>query len=161
MWSIGRCCHSFSAPCCHHGGQFLTPVLAFQGKLFKPVELDALWRSVSHTSFGIPREALSYCPGGHFIGTWPALQLPDMSEDAASFVRKSFLSSFVYPSCFTLLSLLPTFFFFSVDCLFILYLHLSGIACWLERRTRDREVASSNPGRSGGKIFFSRVNFVC
>ena len=36
-----------------------------------------------------------------------------------------------------------------------------GIACWLERRTRDRKVASSNPGRSGGTIFFSRVNFVC
>ena len=35
------------------------------------------------------------------------------------------------------------------------------IPWWLERRTRDRKVASSNPGRSGGKIFFSRVNFVC
>ena len=31
----------------------------------------------------------------------------------------------------------------------------------LECRTRDRKVASSNPGRSGGRIFFSRVNFVC
>ena len=28
-------------------------------------------------------------------------------------------------------------------------------------QTRDRKVASSNPDRSGGKIFFSRVNFVC
>ena len=37
----------------------------------------------------------------------------------------------------------------------------AGIACWLERRTRDRKVASSNPGRSGGRIFFSRVDFVC
>ena len=37
----------------------------------------------------------------------------------------------------------------------------AGIACWLGRRTRDRKVASSNPGRSGVKIFFSRVNFVC
>ena len=35
------------------------------------------------------------------------------------------------------------------------------IACWLERRTRDRKVASSNPGRSGGRIFYFRVNFVC
>ena len=35
------------------------------------------------------------------------------------------------------------------------------VACWLERRTRDRKVASSNPGWSGGRIFFSRVNFVC
>ena len=31
-----------------------------------------------------------------------------------------------------------------------------GIASWLERRTRDRKVASSNPGRSGGRIFFLR-----
>ena len=30
----------------------------------------------------------------------------------------------------------------------------------VERRTRDRKVASSNPGRRGGRIFFSRVNFV-
>ena len=35
------------------------------------------------------------------------------------------------------------------------------IACWLERRARHRKVASSNPGRSGGRIFLSRVNFVC
>ena len=37
----------------------------------------------------------------------------------------------------------------------------AGIACWLKRWTRDRKVASSNPGRSGVRIFFSRVNFVC
>ena len=37
----------------------------------------------------------------------------------------------------------------------------AGVACWLERQTRDRKVASSNPGRSGGRIFFSRVKFVC
>ena len=37
----------------------------------------------------------------------------------------------------------------------------AGVACLLERRTRDRKVASSNPGRSDGRIFFSRVNFVC
>ena len=37
----------------------------------------------------------------------------------------------------------------------------AGIARWLERQTRDRKVASLNPGRSRGRIFFSRVNFVC
>ena len=42
--------------------------------------------------------------------------------------------------------------------LFLTYLLLT---CWLERRTRDRKVASSNPGRSGGRILFSRVNSVC
>ena len=31
----------------------------------------------------------------------------------------------------------------------------------IKNRTRDRTVASSNPGRSGGKIFFSTVNCVC
>ena len=31
----------------------------------------------------------------------------------------------------------------------------------VERQTRDQKVASSNPGRSSGRIFFSRVNFVC
>ena len=30
-----------------------------------------------------------------------------------------------------------------------------------ERRIRDRKVVSSNPGRAGGWIFFSRVNFLC
>ena len=37
----------------------------------------------------------------------------------------------------------------------------AGIAQWLERRTRDRKVAGSNPRWSGGRIFFSRVNFLC
>ena len=31
----------------------------------------------------------------------------------------------------------------------------------VEHRTRDRKVASSNPGRSVARIFFSRVNFLC
>ena len=29
----------------------------------------------------------------------------------------------------------------------------AGIAQWLERRTRDRKVSGSSPGRSGGRIF--------
>ena len=37
----------------------------------------------------------------------------------------------------------------------------AGITQWLERRTRDRKVAGSNPSWSGGIIFFSRVNFLC
>ena len=32
---------------------------------------------------------------------------------------------------------------------------------WLKRGTRDRKVAGSSPGRSGGRIFFSKVNFLC
>ena len=42
-----------------------------------------------------------------------------------------------------------------------LFIVMAGIACWLQRRTRDRKVASSYPGRSGGKMFFSIVNFLC
>ena len=34
-------------------------------------------------------------------------------------------------------------------------------AQWLERQIRDRKVAGSSPGRSGGRIFFSSVNFLC
>ena len=37
----------------------------------------------------------------------------------------------------------------------------AGIAQWLERRIRDRKVVGSNPCWSGGRIFFSRVNFLC
>ena len=32
---------------------------------------------------------------------------------------------------------------------------------WLECRTHDWKVAGSNPCWSGGRIFFSRVNFLC
>ena len=37
----------------------------------------------------------------------------------------------------------------------------SGIAQWLERRTRDWKVAGSNPCWNGGRVFLSRVNFLC
>ena len=41
-----------------------------------------------------------------------------------------------------------------------LLLYYPGIACWQERRTRDRKVASSNPGRSGGRIFSPELTLV-
>ena len=37
----------------------------------------------------------------------------------------------------------------------------TGIAQWLEHWTRDQKVVGSNPCRSSGRIFFSRVNFLC
>ena len=37
----------------------------------------------------------------------------------------------------------------------------AGIAQWLERRTRDWKAAGSNPCWNGGRIFFSRVDFLC
>ena len=36
-----------------------------------------------------------------------------------------------------------------------------GIVQWLERLTHDRKVVGSNPCRSGGRVFFSGVNFLC
>ena len=35
----------------------------------------------------------------------------------------------------------------------------AGIACWLERRTRDRKVTSSNPGGSGGRNYSPELTF--
>ena len=37
----------------------------------------------------------------------------------------------------------------------------AGIAQWLEHRTRDWKVAGLNPCWNGGRIFFSRVDFLC
>ena len=37
----------------------------------------------------------------------------------------------------------------------------AGIAQWLEHRTRGWKVAGSNPCWNGGRIFFSRVDFLC
>ena len=44
---------------------------------------------------------------------------------------------------------------------FLLFDYGVGIAQCLERRTRDWKVTGSNPCRSCGRIFFSRVNFLC
>ena len=37
----------------------------------------------------------------------------------------------------------------------------AGTTQWIERRTRDWKVEGLNPCRSGGRISFSRVNFLC
>ena len=50
---------------------------------------------------------------------------------------------------------------YSVAPIMILPISADGIACWLERWTCHRKVASSNPGWSSGRIFFSRANFLC
>ena len=48
------------------------------------------------------------------------------------------------------------------SCWFLFLWRIFRRDSWLvEHRTRDRKVASSNPGWSGGRIFFSRVSFVC
>ena len=38
---------------------------------------------------------------------------------------------------------------------------LSGVTKCLERQTRDQKVTGSSSGRSGRRIFFSRVSFLC
>ena len=53
---------------------------------------------------------------------------------------------------------------FWVTCWQLMHVDLvlrAGIAQWLERQTRDWKVAGSNPCRSGGRIFFSRVDYLC
>ena len=57
-----------------------------------------------------------------------------------------------------------TFVTFSQDIIFIHYVFIqrvAGTAQWLECWTHDRKVMSLNPRRSGGRIFFSSVNFLC
>ena len=44
--------------------------------------------------------------------------------------------------------------------LLLLYQKGAGIVQRLQRRTRDWKVAGSNPCRSGGRIFFSMINFL-
>ena len=46
-------------------------------------------------------------------------------------------------------------------CVICIALLGAWIAQWLERRTRDWKVAGSNPCWNGGRIFFSRVDFLC
>ena len=41
------------------------------------------------------------------------------------------------------------------------YLWGVRIALWLECLTHDQKVLCLNPGTSGGRSFFSRVNFLC
>ena len=79
-----------------------------------------------------------------------------------------FVSSF-FLLLFVLLSVLlssPFSFWYKYSffhcCVVVLALvHIDLDRLLVERRTRDQKVASSNPGRSGERVFFSRVNFVC
>ena len=40
-------------------------------------------------------------------------------------------------------------------------IHTAGIVVGSSAGLVIKRVASSNPGRSGGRVFFSRVNFLC
>ena len=47
------------------------------------------------------------------------------------------------------------------DIYIYIYILGNGYISVIKRRTHDRKVAGSSPDRSGGRIFFFRVNFLC
>ena len=51
-----------------------------------------------------------------------------------------------------------------VKCMEYCFIHVrwvNGDGPAIKRRTRDRKVVGSSPGRTGGRIFFSRFNILC
>ena len=72
-------------------------------------------------------------------------------------------SSFILFSCYISHSSFIMFSCYISHSSFIMFACYVGIgdSSVMERRPRNRNVAGSSPGRSGGRIFFSRVNFLC
>ena len=97
------------------------------------------------------------CGSDDFGQTWPPSSCV-LYFHAAGFALLGFLQLTPRSSCFRRAFINKS----SASTLqFVVRSGQSGLARWLERWTVDRKVASSSPGRSGGRIFFSRVNFVC
>ena len=91
-----------------------------------------------------------------FLSIWPAMLLGFGSS------LKRFLGKIQFKSLIgQLFAVLAYWAIYSIISEYFICVSGAGIACWLERRILQRKVASSNPGRSGGRIFFSSVNFVC
>ena len=89
--------------------------------------------------------------------------LPKCIEDTLRLISSSSVSSVtkvMLPVKFSAFACLFWWWYSNLDWIAI-YSRGAGIAQWLERRTHDWKVAGSNPCRSGGRIFFSRVNFLC
>ena len=63
---------------------------------------------------------------------------------------------FLCPTCVLINS-----YFFNISFHELLNCREAGIAQWLEHWTHDWKVAGLNTCRSGGRIFFSRVDFLC
>ena len=72
----------------------------------------------------------------------------------ADWLDKTFI---LYEKCFEMFICV----WLEFDCPEVTQCGWQDIAQWLERRTHDWKVAGSNPCRSGGRIFFSKVNFLC
>ena len=75
--------------------------------------------------------------------------------------RKSHFGVFCDVYSFENCSFCLLYWYLNEDCSNGIILWGAGLVQWLERRTRDRNVARSNPCRSGGGFFLSGVNFLC
>ena len=116
-------------------------------------------------------QSMSWCPTSGGTTSWGWCGSASSSLLVSSLSSPALLLSGTLPGGSCVLQLQSstsilvnggTFFFFQYGMLeWLLYTSMprAGIACWWECRTRDQKVASLNPGRSSGKIFFSRVLF--
>ena len=109
-------------------------------------------------------------PKALFSYTWSSYRLVSISVCPTALRFHIWLShSSVFPQLYahtTLYSMFPHLIVIQAyvsisDCPTALRFQGAGIAQWLERRTRNWKVAGSNPCWNGGRIFFSRVDFLC
>jgi len=80
----------------------------------------------------------------------------DTAGRISEFLKNNLLNARGEVCTFCCLHISKNIMFYSLRCR-----QRAGIAQLLERRTRDSKVAGSNPCWSGGRIFFSRVDFLC
>ena len=80
--------------------------------------------------------------------SWPTSPSHSIWTENSWLIKKIFMQAFFLPYSFMWLI-----FFWNV--------YVAGITQWLEHQTHDWKVMGLNPCGSGGRIFFSRVNFLC
>ena len=102
------------------------------------LRLELIWALCILTAWGLPS-------GGIHLLPWDKWFTPEYTQIMYSQQSWKFYSHSTHFWCF----------WGGVPC------RGAGIAQWLERRTRDWKVVGSNPCWSGGRIFFSRVDFLC
>ena len=101
-------------------------------------------------------------PDGMNSGRWWGVRVPDMrTEFCITVIWKWVISQEHGLSSQMFIVMALTERCWSCFLFFLVYVFYgTGVAQWLERRTRDRKVVGSNPDRSGGRIFFTRVHFL-